>query len=78
MGVRYFACGEAETVRSPICLGREESPGPSSPKWRKVWGGAGLGILSNTPDHSLSKEGATFPSFPSEGKEGDWKGVRSW
>ena len=34
-----------------------------------------MGILSSAPDQSLSKEGATFPSLPSEGKEGDWKGV---
>lgn len=34
-----------------------------------------MGILSSAPDQSLSKEGATFPFLPSEGKEGDWKGV---
>lgn len=34
-----------------------------------------MGILSSAPDQSLSKQGVTFPSLPSEGREGDWKGV---
>lgn len=69
----------AETTRSPTRLLEGGVPAAlpcwPSPKWRKVWSRSDLGILSSAPDQSLSKEGATFPSLPSEGKEGDWMGV---